>query len=246
MFIVIADDLTGAAELAGIGLQSGLNVEIRNEFSGYSAADLLVLNTSSRILKKDTAFVQVRKATEYAITLNPRWIFKKTDSVLRGNILPEIKAILDVTGLKRSLLIPANPGLNRTIIARKYFINDTEIMETSFAQDPDYPCASSDVIQLLGEYENLTTMYLKEKETLPMTGVIIGEIKDKKSIKYWAEQVSSKDVPAGAAEFFSMLLKEHGHNLNEKPDHLKQDYGKTMFICGSTHQNSRMAIERAK
>lgn len=52
MFAVIADDLTGAAELAGISLQFGLTSEIKSEFTGSTDADLLVINTSSRVLKK--------------------------------------------------------------------------------------------------------------------------------------------------------------------------------------------------
>jgi len=246
MFIVIADDLTGAAELAGIGLQFGLSVEIKNEFSGSSNVDLLVINTASRILKKEDAFIQTKKATEYVAAFNPLWIFKKTDSALRGNILPEIKAILEVTGLKKSLLIPANPGLGRTIVNKEYLINNVEIAKTSFAQDPDYPCESSDVISLLGTFEKVETSYLKENEKLPISGVFIGEIKSESSIKSWAEQVNETVLAAGAAEFFTNLLQKQGYSFISEKDHLKQGYGKTMFICGSTHQNSRVAIEHAK
>ena len=246
MFIVLADDLTGAAELAGIGLQFGLSVEIKSEFTGSSDADLLVINTSSRILNKEEAFLQVKKAAEFLLTLNPKWIYKKTDSVLRGNVLAEIKAILDVTGLNKSLLIPANPGLGRTIVDRKYLINDVEIIKTSFAMDPDYPCNTSDVMNLLDGFERVETKYLIENQMLPFSGVFIGEIKNESSVKYWAMQVNDQILPAGAAEFFTKILQKKGYTFIEKQGQLKQDYGKMLFICGSTHQNSRVAIEHAK
>lgn len=246
MFIVIADDLSGAAELAGIGLQFGLDVEIKSEFTGSSDADLLVINTRTRILDTYTAFLNVRKATAFISTLTPQWIYKKTDSVLRGNILAEIKAIFDVTSLKKCLLIPANPGLGRTIVDSKYLINNLEITNTSFAQDPDYPCETSDVMNLLGEFENVNTAYLRNRQILPSSGVFIGEIENESSLEYWADQINEQILPAGAAEFFSKILQNKGYTITEQQAQQKQEYGKTLFICGSTHQNSRIAVEKAR
>ena len=43
MIVVIADDLTGAAELGGLGLRHGLTVEIVTDTDQYSQKDLLVI-----------------------------------------------------------------------------------------------------------------------------------------------------------------------------------------------------------
>ena len=93
MFCVLADDLTGAAEIAGIALKFGLTSEIKNEFIGSAHTDLIVINTASRLLEEETAYKINKKACEYSLTLNPQWIFKKTDSVLRGHVQTEIKAL---------------------------------------------------------------------------------------------------------------------------------------------------------
>ena len=53
---VIADDFTGAAELAGISLRYGLTVSVclHNEIS--TDADVLIISTDSRSLKKKGSF----------------------------------------------------------------------------------------------------------------------------------------------------------------------------------------------
>jgi uncharacterized protein YgbK (DUF1537 family) len=52
MIAVIADDFTGAAELAGISLRYGLKVELCVGKVEYKNADVLVVSTDSRSLKK--------------------------------------------------------------------------------------------------------------------------------------------------------------------------------------------------
>ena len=48
MLAVIADDLTGAAEIGGIGLSYGLKVEISSKVNPSTEADLLVIATDTR------------------------------------------------------------------------------------------------------------------------------------------------------------------------------------------------------
>lgn len=245
MFAIIADDLSGAAELAGIALQYGIRSEIQSETVESTDADLLIINTSSRGLTQEEAFLKVKKSAELLLALNPDWIYKKTDSVLRGNILAEIAAILNIFQLKRSLLSPANPGLNRTIVDQKYMINNREITQTSFAEDPDYPCKTADVLGLLGEFDQIASGYLTENETLPEEGVFITEIKNDKSLEYWVEKINEDVLAAGAAEFFEKILRKKGYKSSKTKVHKVRENDNILFICGSSHQNSRMAIEKA-
>lgn len=180
------------------------------------------------------------------MSLNPEWVYKKTDSVLRGNVLAELNAILEITGLKNSLLIPANPGMGRTIVNRKYIIGNEELVKTSFAQDPDYPRKSSDVLNILGEFEQIKTGYLTSKQSVPLFGVFIGETKNQNSLDYWAKQINDQVLPAGAAEFFAKILRKKGYKLSQSQKPANQNYGRILFICGSAHQNSRIAIEQAR
>jgi uncharacterized protein YgbK (DUF1537 family) len=48
MIVVIADDITGAAEVAGLGLRHGLTVELVIEGEWSTETDLLVIATDTR------------------------------------------------------------------------------------------------------------------------------------------------------------------------------------------------------
>ncbi|MBW8883384.1 MAG: four-carbon acid sugar kinase family protein [Planctomycetia bacterium] len=148
--IVLADDLSGAAELAGIAFAHGLPAEVQRQFEPATGAQLIAIDTDSRHLSAAAAADLVRSITAQVLTTEPAWIFKKVDSVLRGNVRAEIEAILETTGQSRALLIPANPSRGRVIRGGHYFIDGIPLGETHFAQDPEHPRRSSDVLALLG------------------------------------------------------------------------------------------------
>lgn len=90
MIAVVADDLTGAAELAAAGLSFGLKPRIVREPPRESgAADLLVLDTDSRSLSATDAALRVSAFAESLKRLRPEAVYKKTDSVLCGHVQAE-------------------------------------------------------------------------------------------------------------------------------------------------------------
>src|SRR5579864_2587508 len=102
--LVLADDLTGAAEIAAIGVEHGLKTELATAAPSKIDADLLVIDTDTRPLPGPRAAVRI---TELLGQL-PRteMLFKKTDSVLRGQIIPELRAIQNSLQIPAALLIP--------------------------------------------------------------------------------------------------------------------------------------------
>ena len=91
MIIVIADDITGAAELAGIGLGYGLRVKLSDDVRQFDQTDLLVIYSNTRSMQKKDAVNEMSRLTASASKLNPSLIYKKTDSVLRGHVVPELE-----------------------------------------------------------------------------------------------------------------------------------------------------------
>ena len=96
--VVIADDLSGAAELAGIAFARGLTAEVQTRFEPASEAQVIAVDTDSRGLSAEAATVRVRTIAEQVVRAQPALIFKKVDSVLRGQPRAEIDAILAATG----------------------------------------------------------------------------------------------------------------------------------------------------
>src|SRR5262245_25522777 len=133
--IVLADDLSGAAELAGIAFTHGLSAVVQREFVPDSNANVVAIDTDSRHLSPTAAAERVTEITRRILDTNPAWIYKKVDSVLRGNVRAEIEAILQVTGQPRALLIPANPSRCRIIQGGHFLIDGIYLDYASLASD---------------------------------------------------------------------------------------------------------------
>src|SRR6185436_8671733 len=139
MIAVITDDLTGAAELAGISLRYGLKVSVCLNDEVAPGVDVLILDTNSRSLKKEEALKVNAEAAKKIVQLKPGFIYKKIDSVLRGYVVDELKAQAQVAGFNKVFILPANPSLGRTIENVEYFIEGKRINETGFVSDPEFP-----------------------------------------------------------------------------------------------------------
>ena len=66
MIVVIADDITGAAELAGIGLRYGLRVVVADDILSAKETELLVVYTNTRSMMEKDAVAVMTMMTEKA------------------------------------------------------------------------------------------------------------------------------------------------------------------------------------
>jgi uncharacterized protein YgbK (DUF1537 family) len=246
MIAVIADDFTGAAELAGIGLRYHLAVELGTEVNAATNADLFVIATDARSLPEAEAVAVMQKHTRELLALQPTMIFKKTDSVLRGHVLAELQAQLSLTGFKKAVLVAANPALGRTIENGKYYLNGKPVHESSFSHDPDFAISSSTILDMLRSDGKL--VYVKRaSEVLPEDGIIVGEAAQTADLESWATRMDNTTLIAGASGFFTAMLdnmlagKQTGKSA-VKPERLPF----SLFVCGTTFSNSRNAIKAIK
>jgi uncharacterized protein YgbK (DUF1537 family) len=192
--IVIADDLSGAAELAGIAFARGYTAEVQREFDVASGAEVIAVDTDSRGLLPDAAAKRVEALTRAVMAARPAWIYKKVDSVLRGNVRVEIDAVLQATGHAQALLIPANPSRGRTIVGGRLLVDGVPLDQTSFRDDPDHPRISAIVAELLG----------------PGDRIDVPDVADSATLRRYADQSHVDTLPAGAADFFTALLDARG------------------------------------
>ncbi|WP_347838385.1 four-carbon acid sugar kinase family protein [uncultured Draconibacterium sp.] len=205
MIAVIADDFTGAAEIGGIGLKYGLKVVIETQVNWVEGTDLLIIAADTRSLPEEAAFLETEKITTALLELNPEYIFKKLDSVLRGNIVAELMAQLKSTGKKRAIMVAGNPSFGRLIVDGKYSVNGVPLAETSFADDPDFPVKSSDVTQIV-ESDMIAVYSASVDNKLPGEGIIVGDVKSQEDMIDWVERIDGETVVAGGAGFFDTIL----------------------------------------
>ncbi|MCD6049275.1 MAG: hypothetical protein K0Q55_678 [Verrucomicrobia bacterium] len=220
MIVVLADDLTGAAELAGAAWKRGFTAEVQREFSPQSSAEVICVDTDTRSLSRDLAAAAVQRIASQVAQAKPRYLYKKCDSVLRGQVLAEMRAIMAATGKGRAILVSANPSRGRVIRGGEYFVQGKPVNETAFAHDPEYPRISAVVAELLGG---------------DLTGISTPDAESPEDLIRHARKVQDGVLPAGGVEFFQALLESDWRGAVKPMRTVKSPAsgGRTLFVCGS-------------
>ncbi len=247
MIGVIADDLTGAAELGTVGLRSGLRAEIVQLGQSVSPADLICLDTDSRSC---SALEAGRRAAAAAATLQAagaQWIYKKVDSVLRGQVTAEIEAVLRQLRLDRALLLPANPSLGRVIRDGEYFVKGRPLHRTEFAHDPEYPRQSSQVLRLLDQPEYFLLCLANGGHTVEPKTLLIAQADTSEHVHAWAAARPPGCLMVGGSEFFGALLaRDFPGAVPVGAEKLNFSKGLELFICGTASKSVQLLVKATK
>lgn len=114
--IIVADDLTGAADSAARCVQVGLAAEVWLESSPEQIkSDVVSVSTDSRFLSPDEAAQRVKSALATMATGSApdvTW-YKKIDSTLRGNLGAELEAMLHHLPAMTAVISPGFPAQGR-------------------------------------------------------------------------------------------------------------------------------------
>ena len=247
MIGVIADDLTGAAELGTVGLRHGLRAEIIQRDQPVSPADLVCLDTDSRSCDPLTAGQRAATAAAALKAAGARWIYKKVDSVLRGQVTAEVEAVLRQLKLDRALLLPANPSLGRVIRDGEYFIMGRPINRTEFANDPEYPRRSAQVLRLVGPPEHFLLRLANGQRTVPADTLLIGQTDSNETVREWAVARRPDCLMVGGSEFFDALLGAEFPGARPAVSaEINFAEGLELFVCGTTSKSVQMLVKAAK
>ena len=237
--IVIADDITGAAEMAGIAFSQGQQVRLVcggvAGGCGTATYGTTVIATDTRSMSEAEAVAETLRITS-AISHQLSAIFKKTDSALRGHVVAELSALMEATKCQRAVFLPANPSKGRIIRGGTYYIKevsgersevrDVPISETAFSYDPEFPAKTSIL-----------------RERFPDTeakGIIMPDAESEEDIqKVIAKYNDGKTLFAGAADLFSAILGHSRETRNTRDSRETRDTRvsncpSTLILCGST------------
>ena len=120
MYFIIADDLTGATD-TGIqfqkrGIATTVLVEPPKEtWPCLGENTALSINASSRELCPQEAAVRTREVLQHMVLCDQDTLFKKVDSLMRGNPVEELEASLEAAGRRIALAAPSFPRMGRTV-----------------------------------------------------------------------------------------------------------------------------------
>lgn len=131
--IVIADDLSGAADSGVAFTHQGYQAVVMWRDIQSTTADVMVLSTESRHISPTEAAIRVRDIGNSLSKLGMASLFyKKIDSTLRGHPAAELLALMDALAIKKALVAPAFPAQGRTTRHGLQYVNGIPLTHTSF------------------------------------------------------------------------------------------------------------------
>lgn len=148
---VVADDLTGANATGVLLTERGLPAATL--FAGGAAAPgiaALLWSTASRALPAEEAYRRVVAAARELKGVGVRNWAKRIDSTVRGNLGPEIDALLDLLGPDTvAVVTPAFPASARVVAGGYLLVHGVPVSETAAARDVATPVREAHVPTLL-------------------------------------------------------------------------------------------------
>jgi uncharacterized protein YgbK (DUF1537 family) len=152
----IADDFTGATDLANMLVRGGMRAV---QTIGVPAsdttieADALIVALKSRTIPAEEAVAQSLAALEWLRAQGCRqFLFKYCstfDSTDKGNIGPVADALLDALGEDFTLACPAFPENGRTIFRGNLFVGDVLLSESGMQNHPLTPMTDPNLVRVL-------------------------------------------------------------------------------------------------
>ena len=142
LLLIIADDFTGAldtgVQFAAYGAATRVMVKDQVDFASCDA-QVLVVDTETRHLPPEKAYQIVEELTRAACRAGIRYIYKKTDSALRGNIGAELAAVLQASNNRQLPFLPAFPQNGRTTRDGIHYVDGVPVTESPFGVGPFEP-----------------------------------------------------------------------------------------------------------
>ena len=138
--LIVADDLTGAMDSAGPFASLGIEtwvvaVPMRCNPASLKSARVVSVNTDTRHLPGPQAAVRVREIVRHLGVGSFDIVVKKIDSTLRGNVVAETVALLDVSGRREAVVAAAFPAQGRTVRGGIVHVDGKPLAQTAFVKD---------------------------------------------------------------------------------------------------------------
>lgn len=251
--VVIADDLTGAGEIAAILKRNGKRSLVINNFAQnskirklWNSYEAMVFNLNTRSLPEDKAYNKIKDFLSRR-DISKNLIYKKIDSTMRGNVGREIDAILDEKLSDIVVVVPALPDMGRITVGGYHLVNKIPLNKTFYAENSTtsfLPLLLQNKSKYQTGYINLQTV---ERGQDSICGELVKEYKKGKSvficdcctednlknIKNAIFNVNLKVMPAGSAGLFEELFSK-GRSF----------FLPCLIICGSLNQITRNQLTR--
>lgn len=146
--VVLADDMTGAADTAVAFVNAGMRGGVFLEPPRAPDLDIVALDLGTRDADEESAARAAATGTRAAVAMSPTHLYKKVDSTLRGHVGPEVHATAEVLAKLTaktvlSIVAVAYPQVGRVVRAGRVHVIQAggEVCGTGHAEAPSVSSA---------------------------------------------------------------------------------------------------------
>lgn len=242
--LVVADDFTGALDTGVQFRAKDSIVLVYNEDAGNLRETLardmqvLIVDTETRHMASDQAFRIVYNIVSIAVELGVSYIYKKTDSGMRGNIGSELAAFLFASGRNHIHYIPAFPKMGRITVGGIHYIDGVPVSESVFGSDPFEPVRKSCVKDIIAEQSDVEVHQMGRRiSDGDEEGILVYDSTSEEEMYQLAIELKRKDqlhFLAGCAGFAAILFGMLSLEVQEQKQPRYQ--GRLLVVCGSINE----------
>lgn len=240
--LIIADDFTGALDtsiqFAKRGALAVVHTERDVDYETLAEdVNVVVIDSETRHVSADEAYRVVSEIVDRAVKAEIPYIYKKTDSVLRGNIGAELAALCD-RGSGKVHFAPAFPDMGRTTSNGIQYVDGLPIAKSVFGNDPFDPVVTSNITELIkAETETPVHLMLKDEDiNISENGIYVYDAETDMDLWTIANTLRDKNQLmtcagcAGFADSLASVLHISGRRKNNTsiPERL-------CVVCGSVN-----------
>lgn len=152
---VIADDFTGATDVASMLVRAGMHTVLVLDvpIGPLPDADAIVIALKTRTVAADQAVAHSLAALKALRSASPRQIYFKYcstfDSTPQGNIGPVADALMAALGADFTIACPAFPENGRTVFRGHLFIGDVLLSDSGMRHHPLTPMTDANLVRVL-------------------------------------------------------------------------------------------------
>jgi uncharacterized protein YgbK (DUF1537 family) len=262
--VIVADDLTGAADTGACFASAGLATVIPLSDAEIPDADVVVLSTNSRDMSASDAARAVsaaiarvssgRGGSECDSDADAVSFYKKIDSALRGHPRHELFAAMEAIGARRALVAPAFPAEGRTTVGGRQLIDGVPVESSGiggagaisdlaalFATDQALPVRLLDLTTLRGQPDALRRLLHDDSD-----GIVVADAETDDDLMTLGRAAVGGRLPlfCGSAGFARQLARALPLIRNAHPrSKVDRGCGPILIVAGSQHEATARQIQ---
>lgn len=249
--LVIADDFTGALDtgiqFAREGTKICVAIGAGDILASRAEYPVIVIDTETRHLPHSEAYETVRRLVNEARAAGVEYIYKKTDSALRGCVGAELTAALDAwPDVPELVFAPAFPKARRTTVGGTQYVDGVPVSESAFGRDPFEPVRHSYIPDIIAEQSEVEVHLAAEAAPARGRHITVCDAVSDADLEAVAAKLAEKrcTLAAGCAGLAAHLGTVVGLPKGEPQTQRRTE---SMFvICGSLNPISEAQLIRAE